>query len=55
MTSINKVAFPKKVFPYELELFWGLLAPINGYTYSKYIFTIQGVPKMKNAKKRDKS
>ena len=42
---------PEKVFPYELELFWSLLSPIHGHTYSKCIFTIQGVPKMKNAKK----
>ena len=42
---------PEKVFPYELELFWSLLSPIYGHTYSKCILTIQGVPNMKNAEK----
>ena len=36
---------PEKVFPYELELFWSLLSQIHGHTYSKCIFTIQGVQK----------
>ena len=40
---------PKKVFHFELEPFGSLLSPIHGHTYSKCIFTIQGVLKMKNA------
>ena len=42
---------PEKVFRCELEPFGNLLSPIHGDPYSKCIFTIQGVPKMKNAKK----
>ena len=56
MTSINIVTrkyscSPEKVFHCELEPFGNLLSPIHGDPYSKCIFTIQGVPKMKNAKK----
>ena len=40
---------PEKVFHCELEPFGNLLSPIHGHTYSKCIFTIQGVLKMKNA------
>ena len=49
MTSINILALPKKKFHYELEAFWEPSGPIHGHTYSKCIFTIQGVLKMKNA------
>ena len=38
---------PEKVFHCELEPFGNLLSPIHGHTYSKCIFTIQGVLKMK--------
>ena len=40
---------PEKVFHFGLEPFGSLLSEIHGHTYSKCIFTIQGVLKIKNA------
>ena len=51
MISIIIAAIPKNVFLYGVEPFVSLLSWIHTYPYSKCIFTIQGVPKMKNAKK----
>ena len=50
MTLSIIVALKKKFFFIRLSL-WGAFSPKYIDTYLNCIFTIQGVPKMKNAKK----
>ena len=51
MNSTKIIALLKKFFLCELEPFWSLLSKKHRYTYSKSIFTLQGVLEMDNAMK----